>query len=150
RSRSLRRLVRCRLTRKRNAGNCSVFGFWRMMRGISTGTPISTRPPRMKGKTKLIARGPPLSFSREPRVSAWPSARPRLAAKLEALLPLQQILHQRPIETDTRIHRHVINVRPRALPAVILLELAERLQVVGLHAARVDRQALVLLDVLEL
>src|SRR4051812_23061343 len=96
RKRSLRRLVRCRCTRKRKAGKGSVLGFWRMMRCKRTGTPARKRPPSRAGKTKLIISKP--------------------------FLPLQQVLHEGLIEADAGVHRHVVDVRLGAFRPVKILK----------------------------
>src|SRR5260370_22112090 len=65
-------------------------------------------------------------------------------------LSLQQILHQRLVETDARIHGNVIDVSFGAFSPVKVAKFLDRLQVVAVHAAGVDHQLLVILDVFKL
>src|ERR1700682_97870 len=55
----------------------------------------------------------------------------------EPTLPLDQILHECTVEVHARVDGDVVDVRLGALPAIKLLELGKRFQVIAAHAARV-------------
>src|SRR5438105_4819257 len=78
---------------------------------------------------------------------AWPEPVPIFSRRSEPFLTLQQVLHERLVEADARIHRDVIDVRLGALGAEELAEAFQGLKVIGPGAASVHRQLLVALDV---
>src|SRR5262249_5316033 len=144
-------LVRRFCSRKRTAGNNSRFGFCCMMRCSSTGMPTSIRPPSRKGYTKVMGVLCLWSLLVPCPLTSNKGQGTKDQGRLEPLLPLQQILHQRLIKTHAGVHRHVVDVRLGALAAVQLPELAQRRQVVPLDAARIDLDLLLrVLHVLEL
>src|SRR5260370_18242212 len=62
-------------------------------------------------------------------------------------LSLQQILHQRLVETDARIHGNVVDVGFGTFDPVEVAKFLDRLQVIAAHAAGVDHQLLMILNV---
>src|SRR5947209_14425441 len=101
RSCNFRWLVRCRWSRKRNAGKNKCFGFCRMMRCSKIGTPIKVRPPSRTGKTKLMGTLP-RGFAQKKVSGTF------RRSKLQHLFGLESSRHLFLGKADPRHCRHIV------------------------------------------
>src|SRR5258705_308939 len=85
-------------------------------------------------------------------LSAEISSTPRQSSgvELELALSLKEVFHQRLVETDARIHRHIIDVGVGAFSAIKLAKLLDRAEIIRTHSLGIDRQLVRCLHVLEL
>src|SRR5204863_6430284 len=78
------------------------------------------------------------------------AAKACLHRRLTPALAAQQILHQRLIEVDASIHRHIVDAGARAVFPVAILELLQMIEIGSTLAEPIDRKDGALIRILHL